>query len=166
MRDTRPNEDFIVWFDDVFTTLVWRAMHPLTLKAVAQMSKTGRQQMETPLYQILKMISSRGELRITELAEALGVTAATASRHISTLVERGYVERIADPSDGRAQIARLSRNGAAQLRRERQSWQKLLAEVLESWPEADRRQLTESMERLEEGFAELHQRVSAPKEEA
>ena len=155
--------EFMVEFDDVFSALVWRAEHPLTLSAIGNAAQVKKVQLEPPLYQILKIAAQRGEMRISEIGEVLGVTTATASRHATTLVERGYLERKEDPTDGRAVIVRLSRGGARALQRMRQAWQDLLAELLESWPESDRRELTNGMRHLEQAFAKLHKgRVKSP----
>ena len=49
--------------------------------------------------------------RLSDLAAAVGVEASTASRQLARLVEQGYVERTADPDDGRAVLHRLSPAG-------------------------------------------------------
>ncbi|MBF6135045.1 MarR family transcriptional regulator [Nocardia otitidiscaviarum] len=49
--------------------------------------------------------------RLTELAERAQVTKQTASFLVDQLEKAGYVERIPDPSDGRARLVRLSARG-------------------------------------------------------
>jgi DNA-binding MarR family transcriptional regulator len=60
----------------------------------------------------LARVDSEGPLRLGALAELEGTTAATMSRVVETLVSRGWVERVADPLDGRAIIVQVSTEGA------------------------------------------------------
>jgi DNA-binding MarR family transcriptional regulator len=46
--------------------------------------------------------------RLTELAEAAQVTKQTAGFLVDQLEKAGYVERVPDPSDGRARLVRLT----------------------------------------------------------
>ena len=49
--------------------------------------------------------------RLTELAERALMTKQSVGEVVTDLVRRGYVERVADPSDGRAKIIRLTERG-------------------------------------------------------
>ena len=49
--------------------------------------------------------------RLTELAERALMTKQSVGEVATDLVQRGYVERVADPSDGRAKIIRLTERG-------------------------------------------------------
>ncbi|GAA5072178.1 MarR family winged helix-turn-helix transcriptional regulator [Nocardia iowensis] len=49
--------------------------------------------------------------RLTELAEQAQITKQTAGFLVDQLERAGYVERVADPSDGRARLVRLSARG-------------------------------------------------------
>jgi DNA-binding MarR family transcriptional regulator len=49
--------------------------------------------------------------RLTELAERANMTKQSVGEVTSDLETRGYVERVADPSDGRAKIIRLTAHG-------------------------------------------------------
>ena len=49
--------------------------------------------------------------RLTELAERAGMTKQSVGEVASDLEKRGYVERVPDPSDGRAKIIRLTERG-------------------------------------------------------
>jgi DNA-binding MarR family transcriptional regulator len=51
--------------------------------------------------------------RLTELAERACMTKQSVGEVTSDLEERGYLERVADPSDGRAKIIRLTETGRA-----------------------------------------------------
>ncbi|MBF6173010.1 MarR family winged helix-turn-helix transcriptional regulator [Nocardia blacklockiae] len=54
-----------------------------------------------------------GGSRITELAEQAQITKQTAGFLVDQLERAGYVERVPDPSDGRARLVRLSPRGRA-----------------------------------------------------
>ena len=49
--------------------------------------------------------------RLTELADRAAMTKQSVGEMASDLEHRGYLERVADPSDGRAKIIRLSERG-------------------------------------------------------
>ncbi|MGH2887897.1 MAG: MarR family winged helix-turn-helix transcriptional regulator [Solirubrobacteraceae bacterium] len=51
--------------------------------------------------------------RLTELAERARMTKQSVGEVTSDLEQRGYVERVPDPSDGRAKIIRLTERGHA-----------------------------------------------------
>ena len=50
--------------------------------------------------------------RLTELAERAMMTKQTVGEVVSDLEQRGYVERVPDPEDGRAKIIRLTSKGS------------------------------------------------------
>ena len=52
-----------------------------------------------------------GPVRLSELAERMGITAPTASRAVDTLVEIGLLERLPDPADRRAVRIDVTRPG-------------------------------------------------------
>jgi DNA-binding MarR family transcriptional regulator len=69
--------------------------------------------------------------RLTELAERAGMTKQSVGEATSDLEERGYVERVPDPADGRAKIIRLTPRG-----REAQAiGRRLIDEVEREWAE-------------------------------
>lgn len=50
-------------------------------------------------------------IRLTQLAERVGVTKQAVAQLVDELEEMGVVERVADPSDGRAKLIRFSERG-------------------------------------------------------
>ena len=50
--------------------------------------------------------------RLTELAERARMTKQSVGEVATDLEQRGYVERVPDPADGRAKIIRLTERGA------------------------------------------------------
>jgi DNA-binding MarR family transcriptional regulator len=59
----------------------------------------------------LSVLARRQPLRMSELAEALGMTAASASALIDRMVQRAFVTRCSDPNDRRTVLVELSRRG-------------------------------------------------------
>jgi DNA-binding MarR family transcriptional regulator len=85
----------------------------------------------TPVFQLLAPQGSR----VTELAEQAGIAKQSMGYLIDYLEEYGYVERVPDPTDGRAQLVRRTPRGwevnrmSAQLVWEiQQEWTQLLGE--------------------------------------
>ena len=52
-----------------------------------------------------------GALRLGELSKRLGITASTLTRNVARLEDRGFLCRIIDPDDGRAQRVALTATG-------------------------------------------------------
>jgi DNA-binding MarR family transcriptional regulator len=51
------------------------------------------------------------EARATELAEAIGLTKQATGQILDRMDELGYVQRVPDPSDGRAKVLQLTERG-------------------------------------------------------
>lgn len=82
---------------------------------------------------LLKTISSRGPLRVTELATCSNLDTSTVSRHVAALDRSGLVERTPDPDDGRAQRIQLTAAGSTQLQRAFDRRRELLGRALVGW---------------------------------
>lgn len=100
-------------------------------------------------YHTLTMLTDRS-FSLSEIAERQHVSLPTMSRSISTLVERGWVEKAPDASDGRITRLRLSDEG-----------RRVLAEIRQLAAEAVGRQLagltSQDCRRLVSGLSVLHQ---------
>jgi DNA-binding MarR family transcriptional regulator len=69
--------------------------------------------------------------RLTELAERARMTKQSVGEVASELEQRGYLERVPDPSDGRAKIIRLTQRG-----REAQAMgREIIEEIERDWAE-------------------------------
>lgn len=85
----------------------------------------------TPVFQLLAPQGSR----VTELAEQAGIAKQSMGYLINYLEEHGYVERVPDPMDGRAQLVRhtargweVNRISALLVWEIQQAWTQLLGE--------------------------------------
>jgi len=59
----------------------------------------------------LGALAAEGPMRLGALGRQLGISPSTLTRNLQRLEERGLVERIDDPQDARASLARLTRGG-------------------------------------------------------
>ena len=60
---------------------------------------------------VFGFIDRGGGIRLTALAERSGLTKQAVGEAVADLERLGYVERVPDPSDGRAKIIRLTERG-------------------------------------------------------
>ena len=89
-----------------------------------------------------------GPLRQSELAEVLHADPSTVSRHVTLLVERGLVVRVADENDGRASRLVLTDAGRAQLDQLRGERVAYLRTVTADWTDDELATFTDLFERL------------------
>ncbi len=71
--------------------------------------------------------------RLTELAVRTGLTHQSVGELVDALEKRGYVERVADPKDGRARLVRLTPRGKRAVRAAILEISAIEAEWLERW---------------------------------
>ena len=69
-------------------------------------------------------------------------------RRLSSLAERGLIERHPDPADRRAQVLSLTETGRRALAQERDRRVDLVTDTLADWPEQDKAQLADLLGRL------------------
>jgi DNA-binding MarR family transcriptional regulator len=105
-----------------------RVLHALKAQAVA-----GPDARERAADVLLFPLTRLGALRQGALAELVHADPSTVSRHVTSLVERGLVRRVADEQDGRASRLVVTPAGEAvvdQMRRERD---RMLGQVTADW---------------------------------
>ncbi|MBW5486107.1 MarR family winged helix-turn-helix transcriptional regulator [Streptomyces bambusae] len=86
---------------------------------------------------VLTVLDRHGEMRLSRLSELLAVDISVTSRHVTHVVERGWIEREADPGDGRCRILRLTPAGRTLLGELRARATATLERVLADWPAED-----------------------------
>jgi DNA-binding MarR family transcriptional regulator len=101
---------------------------------------------------------ARGPRRITDLAAREGVTQPAISGLVNRLEARGWVERRRDPSDARAVLVALTRNGRAVHERLRAEYRALLHEELATLPHGDVRTLARAIDVLDRLIMRLTER--------
>ncbi len=76
---------------------------------------------EQAAHRCLLVLARCGPMRARDLAGAVYTDPSTVSRHVSTLVAAGLVERAPDPEDGRASVLVLTAAGRARVEELRHS---------------------------------------------
>ncbi|SEL31898.1 DNA-binding transcriptional regulator, MarR family [Blastococcus sp. DSM 46786] len=94
-----------------------------------------------------------GPLRQSALAELVHADPSTISRHITLLVERGLVVRVADESDGRASRLVLTDAGHSELDELRAERVAFLRTVVADWTDDELATFTGLFDRLLDGIA-------------
>jgi len=74
--------------------------------------------------------------RLTVLAARAGITHQSMGELVAELERRGYLERVADPTDGRARIVRLTRRGRQVVRVAVETIGQIEARWADSWRQA------------------------------
>ena len=90
---------------------------------------------------LLKTISARGPLRVTELAGCTNLDTSTVSRHVAQLDRTGLIERSPDPADGRAHRVGLNSHGTELVEDAFRRRRALLSRGLAGWEPDDIAQL-------------------------
>lgn len=96
----------------------------------------------------LSRITDASAMRVTELADQLGVACSTAGRHAANLEAGGLVTRTPDPDDKRVTVVNATAAGAELIERLRETQRGLLAEALWDWETDDLDALAGLLERL------------------
>ncbi|MFD1827792.1 MULTISPECIES: MarR family winged helix-turn-helix transcriptional regulator [Mumia] len=78
-----------------------------------------------------------GGIRGSDLADAVGVHKSTVSRGIAQLERLGLVERVPDPTDGRARLISLTPVAAERIAAVQAARRATLARAIEDWDEHD-----------------------------
>ena len=110
---------------------------------------------------VLRLVVHEGPQRIGALADALGVTIATASRTVDALQRAGLVRREQDASDARAVRVALTARGRREHRLRHERFVRAVAELSNGLSEVERRQLADSLETLSRLFGRDAERAAA-----
>ncbi len=86
------------------------ALQTISSRVLAELHTAGFDDIRPAHLSILRNVWPGGR-RIGELADRVGITKASVVYLVDQLQQRGYVERVSDPGDGRATLVRLSQRG-------------------------------------------------------
>jgi DNA-binding MarR family transcriptional regulator len=120
----------------------------------ATMQAGGHDEMRAPYGFVIRALAAGG-LRLTELAERLGVTKQAALKVVDEMEAHGLVERTPSPSDRRAKVLRLTARGEAVRRRALATSERMEAELRADLGDAD----VDAARRVLLRFVERHGRL-------
>ncbi len=101
---------------------------------------------------LLRQIADSEPLRPGELANRLGVEASHVTRQVQQLQKAGYVARVPDPDDRRAQRIELTAQGQEAIDRIRAAGALGMQAALAAWSPEDLRQLATLFHRMVDDF--------------
>jgi DNA-binding MarR family transcriptional regulator len=145
-----PSAEEIAVADRVGTALI-RIVRLIERKK-AQRQAAHPDAVERATYHLLVHLVNGGPRRAVALAEEVHSDPSTISRQIAQLVKLGYVERTADPDDGRATLLAATDEGRRVFEENRRLRNEHLAAVLADWSDADRHALAELLTRFAGDF--------------
>ncbi|MFJ8753666.1 MarR family winged helix-turn-helix transcriptional regulator [Streptomyces sp. NPDC102441] len=102
---------------------------------------------------VLMLLAKYGEMRISRLAELLSVNMSVTSRHVTHVVESGWIERSPDPADKRSRILRLTPAGNELIDELNRRTTEMFADHLIDWSDEEVGQLNTLLSRLRDSFS-------------
>ena len=126
---------------------VWRLHDLITEEAGVELDRAA--------YGVLAALEGDPGVRLSALADRLGIDISTASRHVHSLQEKELVRRATDPADRRAANLSLTEAGREVLTKVHTARCRLIERVVEDWDAAEVDQLATLMERLGRGIASI-----------
>ncbi|UUU36341.1 MarR family transcriptional regulator [Streptomyces sp. CA-210063] len=112
---------------------------------------------------ILRHIAESEPLRPGVLAVRLSVEASHVTRQLRQLESDGYVIRVPDPDDRRAQRVQITDAGLAAVDRVREAGRRGIGAVLSDWSAEDVRQLAGLFHRLADDFVDHAEEAVEPR---
>lgn len=97
---------------------------------------------------VLGKVIDDGPMRMTDLADAVRTHPAALTRQVQALEAEGYVERCADPLDGRVSVVTVTSAGRVAHRRIEATNDELMVEQLEGWSLDELTALVDQLDRL------------------
>lgn len=125
---------------DAAAEAVERELTALVRRARTRGNRAAREldaRLDGSAYAALARIADAGPLRAQTLACKLGLDKSTVSRMLGALTELGLVERVPDPTDGRAFLVRLTATGRGRIDAVRTNRRAELRALLAAWPVED-----------------------------
>jgi DNA-binding MarR family transcriptional regulator len=99
-----------------------------------------------PQFRLLVVLSTRGAVKLMQVAEHLGVAPSTATRMIDRLVSTGLVIRELNPHSRREVVVSLSTEGRAVVRQVTQRRRRDIARIVARMPTRQQHGLVEALE--------------------
>ncbi|OLT00627.1 hypothetical protein BJF90_34395 [Pseudonocardia sp. CNS-004] len=149
-----PSDDDLALADDVSGQLI--RLLRLMDRRQAQYQAEHPDAVERSTYFLLVHLVKGGPQRAGALADAVHSDPSTISRQVAHLVRLGFVERMADPEDGRATLLTATQEGRRVLEENRRIRIERYAGMLADWSVDDRRTFAELLGRFVTAFEVTH----------
>jgi DNA-binding MarR family transcriptional regulator len=107
------------------------AIHPIVQFMRTEMRSQRESSLSVPQFRLLAFLSRHPEASLSEVAEHLGVTRATASAMTERLVQHGLVDRADRPQERRHIMLKLTELGSTRLEQMRDSTRCKIAHLLD-----------------------------------
>ncbi|MGQ0573215.1 MAG: MarR family winged helix-turn-helix transcriptional regulator [Pseudonocardia sp.] len=159
-----PSESELATADAVSGQLI--RLVRLLDRAHAQYQAECPDAVERATYHLLVHLVSDGPHRASALAEAVHSDPSTVSRQVAHLVKLGFVERAADPADGRATLLVATPEGRRVFAENRRLRIERVAQMLAGWTPAEREIFADLLARFATDFEEHKLRPSVPADTA
>lgn len=145
-----PSEDELAVADEVGRHLI--RLVRLMERGRAQYQADHPDAVERATYHLLVHLVKDGPRRAGALADAVFSDPSTISRQIHHLVKLGYVERRADPIDGRATLLAATEEGRRVFEENRRLRTRTFAAMLAGWSPDERTALATTLGRFTDEF--------------
>jgi len=117
------------------------------------LERARRQRRAAGTLSLLQLITDRGAIRPSEIADLQGVHPSLITRQVRELEDAGHVRVAADPADGRSCLVTLTPAGADDLKRLTQVGLDRFALFVAEWQPGDVRTLTALLDKLRHSIA-------------
>lgn len=117
-----------------------------------EMRRQGAIDLSVPQFRTLTFLNRHPGASLSDLAEHLGVTRATASATVERLVRRGLVNRADDPQERRRLVLTLTVDGCEHLQQAREAARSSVAGMLAELSDAKLLQIAQGLALLREAF--------------
>jgi DNA-binding MarR family transcriptional regulator len=126
---------------------------PLTMRFIrADMRARKSTELSVPQFRTLAFLDRKPGASLSELADHLGVTRATASANTERLVQRNFVHRCDHPEERRRVSLKLTENGKQHLQQARAQTRAYIADILSTLTDEQVIQINDSLTLLKQVF--------------
>jgi DNA-binding MarR family transcriptional regulator len=134
---------------------------PLIMYFIRRKARKDKSSSSIARTRVLAYLQNCPDSSLSMLSESLGVTNATASALVDSLVQENLVERQDDPNERRRVLLRLTRTGESKLETARRHRVAEIAEVLSDLPQDELEQIQCGLALLKKSFHNLNSRAGS-----
>jgi len=110
-------------------TELMETIHPIVQFIRAEMRRQRESSLSVPQFRVLAFLHRHPQASLSDVAEHMGITRATASAMTDRLVQRGLIDRAEDPQERRQVMLKLTLAGDKQLEQMRNRTRETIARV-------------------------------------